>query len=57
MEAHHYRTVLNDEVIQCVIYDGDVKEAKIMGVEYIISERLFAGLSSAERALWHSHMQ
>ena len=27
-----------------------------MGVEYIISEQLFAGLPKAEQALWHSHV-
>ncbi len=56
MEAHHYCAVLNHEVIQCVIYDGNARDAKIMGVEYIISEKLFAGLSAAEKALWHSHV-
>lgn len=56
MEAHHYCTILNDDVIQCTIYDGNVKDAKLMGVEYIISEALFAGLSSSEKALWHSHV-
>ena len=24
MEAHHYCTILNDDLIQCVIYDGNV---------------------------------
>ncbi|WP_263262429.1 OBAP family protein [Pseudomonas sp. RIT-PI-S] len=56
MEAHHYCSILNEEVIQCVIYDGNVKDAKLMGVEYIISERLYAGLPPQEQALWHSHM-
>ena len=56
MEAHHYCSILNEEVIQCVIYDGNVKDAKLMGVEYIISERLFATLPTAEHALWHSHV-
>jgi hypothetical protein len=56
MEAHHYCAVLNDEVIQCVIYDGNTRDAKIMGVEYIIDEKLFAGLSDTEKALWHSHV-
>lgn len=56
MEAHHYCAVLNEELIQCVIYDGSVREAKIMGVEYIISGELFAGLPAAEKALWHSHV-
>ncbi len=56
MEAHHYCSILNEEVIQCVIYDGNMKDAKLMGVEYIISERLFATLPTAEKALWHSHV-
>ncbi|WP_150801498.1 OBAP family protein [Pseudomonas fluorescens] len=56
MEAHHYCSILNEEVIQCVIYDGNRKDAKLMGVEYIISEQLFAKLPDAEKALWHSHV-
>lgn len=55
MEAHHYCSILNEDVIQCVIFDGNTKEAKIMGVEYIIDEHLFAGLSANEKAMWHSH--
>lgn len=57
MEAHHYCAILNDDVIQCVIYDGNVKDAKIMGVEYIVSAKLFADLPAEEKALWHSHVQ
>lgn len=56
MEAHHYCSILNEEITQCVIYDGNVKDAKIMGVEYIISENLFKGLPAQEKALWHSHV-
>ena len=56
MEAHHYCAVLNDDLIQCVIFDGSVREAKIMGVEYIVSGELFAGLPAEEKALWHSHV-
>ena len=56
MEAHHYCAILSDDFIQCVIYDGNVKDAKIMGVEYIVSEKLFATLPSGEKALWHSHV-
>ncbi|MFC4158705.1 OBAP family protein [Chitinimonas lacunae] len=55
MEAHHYVTVLNEDVMQAVIYDGNTRDAKLMGVEYIISERLFLGLPEEEKKLWHSH--
>jgi uncharacterized protein DUF1264 len=55
-EAHHYCSIPNDDVIQCMIYDGNVKDAKIMGVEYIISAKLFSTLPEAEKAMWHSHV-
>lgn len=56
MEAHHYCSILSEELIQCVIYDGNVGDAKLMGVEYIISEQLFKTLPEDEKALWHSHV-
>lgn len=55
MEAHHYVTVLNEDVMQAIIYDGNTKDARLMGVEYIISERLFNTLPPEEKKLWHSH--
>lgn len=55
MEAHHYVTVLNDDVMQAVIYDGNTKDARLMGVEYIISARLYNTLPPEEKKLWHSH--
>lgn len=56
MEAHHYCSILSEELIQCVIYDGNVEDAKLMGVEYIISEQLFKTLPEKEKTLWHSHV-
>lgn len=56
MEAHHYCAILNEDVIQCLIYDGNRKDAKLMGVEYIISQPLFAKLPNTEKALWHSNV-
>ena len=53
MEAHHYVTVLNEDVMQAIIYDGNTKDARLMGVEYIISERLFNTLPPEEKNLAH----
>ena len=55
MEAHHYLTQLNDDLYQAVIFDGNGEDAKLMGVEYIISEKLFKTLPDEEKKLWHSH--
>jgi hypothetical protein len=55
MEAHHYVTQLNEDLHQALMYDGNGENAKLMGVEYIISEKLFKTLPQEERKLWHSH--
>lgn len=56
MEAHHYVSQLNEDVYQAVIFDGNDESAKLMGVEYIITEKLFAALPEEEKKLWHSHV-
>jgi hypothetical protein len=55
MEAHHYCAQLNEDFHQCVIFDGNRKDSRLIGVEYIVSERLFQGLPEDEKRLWHSH--
>lgn len=53
--AYHYCSHLSDDLMQCVIYDSDRKEARLIGIEYIISARLFTTLPEEEKQLWHSH--
>ncbi|MES2707041.1 MAG: OBAP family protein [Verrucomicrobiota bacterium] len=55
LRAHHYCSHLNDEFLQCVIYDSDKKDAKLIGIEYIISEKTFKTLPGDEKKYWHSH--
>jgi len=55
MEAHHYVDQLNEDLYQAIIFDGNEKDAKIMGIEYIITPKLFKTLSAEEKLLWHSH--
>ena len=55
MEAHHYCRVVNDDFLQCVLFDGNTREANLIGIEYIVSERLFDSLPEEERGLWHPH--
>lgn len=55
MEAHHYCSKVNEDLTQCVIFDGNRADARLMGIEYVISARLFAGLQPVEKRMWHSH--
>lgn len=55
MEAHHYCRQVNQDLLQCVIFDGNTKDANLIGIEYIISERLFETLPEDEKPYWHPH--
>lgn len=55
MEAHHYCKQVNEDFAQCVLFDDSSKEARLTGVEYIISEKLFESLPVEERKYWHPH--
>ncbi|MHB0775165.1 OBAP family protein [Halomonas sp. WWR20] len=55
MEAHHYCKVVNDDFLQCTIFDGNTAEANLIGIEYIVSEALFDSLPEEEKAYWHPH--
>ncbi|SDA15513.1 Protein of unknown function [Nitrosospira sp. Nsp18] len=55
MEAHHYCHQVNEDFAQCVLFDDNTEEANLNGIEYIISEKLFAALPEAERKYWHPH--
>ena len=56
MEAHHYVNQLNEDVYQAIIFDGNEGSPKIMGIEYIITPKLFKTLTEEEKKLWHSHV-
>ncbi|HBI44491.1 MAG TPA: DUF1264 domain-containing protein [Planctomycetales bacterium] len=55
VEAHHYCSMLREGVHQCVIFDSAGKGARILGVEYIISDKLYQGLPDAEKKYYHPH--
>src|SRR5918997_4097771 len=48
MEAHHFCRVVNDDFIQAALFDGNTTDANLIGIEYIISEKLFQGLPEEE---------
>ncbi|XP_073014021.1 oil body-associated protein 1A-like [Typha latifolia] len=55
VEAHHFCAHLNEDMRQCLIYDGPDAGARLIGVEYLVSEELFLTLPDEEKPLWHSH--
>jgi hypothetical protein len=53
--AHHFCSHRSEEFLQCVIYDTNRSDARLIGIEYIISARFFEGLPDEEKRYWHSH--
>lgn len=55
MESHHYCHQVNEDFAQCVLFDGNTRNANLNGIEYIISEKLFESLPQEEKKFWHPH--
>jgi hypothetical protein len=55
VEASHFCIHLRHDLHQCVIFDRNAPDARLIGIEYIISEERFRDLPEDEKQLWHSH--
>lgn len=55
MEAHHYCHQATEDLAQCALFDGHGEDARLNGIEYIISEQLFEKLPAEEKKYWHPH--
>ncbi|KAI1795807.1 hypothetical protein LXA43DRAFT_970237 [Ganoderma leucocontextum] len=55
VRADHFCAQLSEDFDQCVIYDSNKKDARLIGVEYIVSEKIFKSLPPEEKRFWHSH--
>ncbi|KAI1450911.1 DUF1264-domain-containing protein [Annulohypoxylon stygium] len=56
VEANHYCAHLTKDVRQCILYDGPGPNARLIGIEYMITPELYETLDPEERKLWHSHV-
>jgi hypothetical protein len=60
IEAHHYCSMRNldvsgEDIHQCVIYDSNVAPAKLIGIEYIVSNNTYQALPADDKKYWHPH--
>jgi hypothetical protein len=60
--TQHYCTAHSDShspdaeaVFQCLLFDSTLPTAKLLGVEYIISDKQYRRLPPAEKQYWHPH--
>ena len=45
----------HDDLFQCILFDGTGPTAKLLGVEYLISDAAYRKLPDAEKKYWHAH--
>jgi len=55
VEASHFCIHLRPDLHQCVIFDRNAPDARLIGIEYIVTEERFHALPDDEKRLWHSH--
>lgn len=51
----HYCKQLSPDMFQCIIYEGNGKDAKLVGTEHVITEKLYKTLPASEKKYWHPH--
>ncbi|KAL4803990.1 hypothetical protein BDV18DRAFT_143634 [Aspergillus unguis] len=55
VEATHYCAHVRKDLRQCLIYESPEKDARLIGVEYMIPKHVYLTLPDDEKKLWHSH--
>ena len=53
--AYHYCKPVNNDVSQCVLYDGTGPDARLIGIEYLVSDALYQKMPPEEKSYWHDH--
>lgn len=53
--AYHFCKPLNESVNQCVLYDGTGPNAKLIGIEYLVTDAMYQKFPAEEKAYWHDH--
>lgn len=57
--TQHYCTAHShdghDDLFQCVLFDTTGKNAKLLGVEYIVTDAVYHKLPETEKKYWHAH--
>jgi hypothetical protein len=57
--TQHYCTAHSqhdhDDMFQCILFDKTGPNAKLLGVEYIVSDAVYRKLPDEEKKYWHAH--
>jgi hypothetical protein len=55
LSVHHFCTHLKEDMYQCIIFDKNSADAKLIGIEYVVHKRLYDKFPQEEKKYWHPH--
>ncbi|KAI0341566.1 DUF1264-domain-containing protein [Trametopsis cervina] len=55
VKAYHFCTHRSADFHQCIIFDSAEPDARLIGIEYIVTEKIFESLPEDEKKYWHGH--
>ena len=55
MIAHHWCKAVRGGMTECLLYDGDADDARLVGAEVIVGPDVYQKFRAAEKKLWHFH--
>ena len=53
--AAHTTDANGDAMFQCVLFDSTGPNAKLLGVEYVVTDRTYRAFPEEEKKYWHPH--
>lgn len=53
--AYHFCKSVSPDLNQCVLYDGTGPNARLIGIEYLVSDAIYQAMPDEEKAYWHDH--
>jgi hypothetical protein len=53
--AYHFCKSLDEQLSQCILYDGPGPNARLIGVEYLVSDEVYRQMPAEEQLYWHDH--
>jgi hypothetical protein len=53
--VQHFCAAHSSGMFQCLLFDSAGKNAKLLGVEYIVGHEAYMGLPKEEKKYWHPH--
>ena len=55
MIAHHACKAVAGGMTQCLLFESDEPDARLVGVEVIVGPEVYGAFSAEEKAMWHYH--